>query len=128
MNEGTVRVVNQSDFVELIALDGKPKEGRVRVVFSDRSEDIGPVSLRVRNPAGKVVVERVLRDLPTRDSSLCPPVSVPVAEAGDYTIEIKPLNLLTHRGPTCDPWELDTTVRRVAQVIHHGGAALLRVA
>lgn len=128
MGEGSVSVVNHGDFVELIALDGRTRDGRVRMVFSDRSQDVGPVSLRVRNPAGKVVVERVLRDLPTRDSSLCPPVSVPVPHAGDYTIEVKPIRLLTDRGPMRDPWELDTSVRKLAHVVNHGGAALLRVA
>ncbi len=125
MSQATVTVVNDTDFVELIALDGAPREGRVRLVFA---EDIGPVSLKVKNPDGKVVLDRVLREVPTRDASLSPPLCVPVAATGDYAIEVRPLAGSSFRGPLRDPWELDDSLRRAPQLAQRVGAALLRVA
>lgn len=122
---GTVTVVNDGDFVELIALDGRPHEGRVRVVFA---EDVGPVMLKVKNPAGAVVLDRVLRDLPTRAGSSSPPVSVPVSQPGDYAIEVRPLGGRDHRAPLHDPWELDDKLRRFTPSSALSGMALLRVA
>lgn len=58
------------------------------LVFRTDDEATPPFTVRIRSPAGKVIVERVLRELPTGKPQSAPPVTFSAATAGDYKIEI----------------------------------------
>lgn len=61
----------------------------VSLVF--RAEADPPFTIKVRGPDGKVLIERVLRDLPTGKPQGGKPVTFKVIAAGEYKIEIAEL-------------------------------------
>ncbi len=62
-----------------------------RIVFRAWDDVTPPFTIKVRGPNGKMVLERVIRDLPTGKPQSPPPVMFSVAQAGEYQIEIKEL-------------------------------------
>lgn len=48
-----------------------------------------PYSLRVRSPAGALVIDRLLRELPTGQPQSEPPIEMVVSTPGVYQIELK---------------------------------------
>ncbi len=60
----------------------------VRLVFRALDDSEPPYTCKVTSPGGKVIVERVLRDLPTGKPQSAPPVSFVVAQSGDYRVEV----------------------------------------
>jgi hypothetical protein len=62
-----------------------------RIVFR-MWDDLGPpFTIKVRAPDGKLILDRVIRDLPTGRPQSPPPVTFAVAVAGIYRIEIRQL-------------------------------------
>jgi hypothetical protein len=60
----------------------------VSLVFRSDDDAAPPFTLRVKSPVGKVILERVLRELPTGLPQSSPPIVFSVSVAGDYKIEI----------------------------------------
>jgi len=53
-----------------------------------------PYSLRIRSPNGALVIDRLLRELPTGLPQAEPPIEFVVSNSGAYAIELKEI-----RGP-----------------------------
>jgi hypothetical protein len=62
-----------------------------RIIFRAWDDVTPPFTVKVRGPDGKLVVDRVIRELPTGRPQSAPPVTFSVTMAGDYQIEIKEL-------------------------------------
>ncbi len=65
--------------------------GTASIVFKLWDDVTPPVTVKVKAPDGKTVVERVLRELPTGQAQSSPPVTFLVAVAGVYQIHVKEL-------------------------------------
>jgi hypothetical protein len=63
----------------------------VKLVFRAYDEATPPFSIKIRSPSGKVIVERVLRELPTGAPQSAPPIEFTTSAAGEYKVEIKQL-------------------------------------
>jgi hypothetical protein len=82
-NVGDIETICQTDPVRVGEL--------VAIVFRADDEATPPFNLRVRSPNGKIIIERVLRDLPTGKPQSAGPVTFTASAPGDYKIEIKQL-------------------------------------
>jgi hypothetical protein len=60
----------------------------VTLTFRTLEESDPPYTVKITSPAGKVVLERVLRDLPDGKPQSAPPVSFKPLDEGDYRIDI----------------------------------------
>ena len=60
----------------------------VSLVFRSDDDAAPPFTVRIKSPSGKVIVERVLRELPTGKPQSAPPIQFTTSGAGDYKIEI----------------------------------------
>ena len=110
MNALRIEVLADLDDLVVACLDRNVVDGRVRLSLVCPHDASGPVLVRVRDPHGKAVVERLIRSLPMTprpDEA----ISVPVSGAGDYVIELKAFGGKTHNGPRLDPWELEAGER-----------------
>lgn len=63
----------------------------IKLVFRIADDADPPFNLKVKSPSGKVIVERVIRDLPTGQPQSAPPVTFTASAAGEYRVEIKQL-------------------------------------
>jgi len=61
---------------------------KVSLVFRAHDEATPPFTVRVKAPSGKVILERVLRELPTGKPQSAAPVEFTASTAGDYAIAI----------------------------------------
>jgi hypothetical protein len=85
-------VVENTGDIETICQTAPVKSGdTVSLVFRADDEATPPFNLKVKSPSGKVIVERVLRELPTGKAQSAPAVTFTVSTGGDYKIEIKQL-------------------------------------
>jgi hypothetical protein len=97
--------IESSGNIETVCSSAQAKVGvAITLVFRALEESEPPFTLKVTSPAGKVVLERVLRELPTGKPQSAPAVSFTPGAPGEYRLEI---------------WQLYGKVR---------GQALLRVA
>jgi len=64
---------------------------QVKLVFRSDDDADPPFNVKIRSPSGKVIIERVLRELPTGRPQSAPPVEFTASAAGAYKIEIKQL-------------------------------------
>lgn len=62
-----------------------------RVVFRSWDDVSPPFTVKVKDPTGKTVLERVIRELPTGRPQSAPPLTFSVAIVGAYKISIKEL-------------------------------------
>ena len=86
------RTVDNSGDIETICKTDPVRSGdTVLLVFRSDDDASPPFTVKIKSPQGKVIVERVLRDLPTGKPQSAPPVSFTVSAAGDYKIEITQL-------------------------------------
>ncbi len=60
----------------------------VVLTFRTLEESEPPYTVKITSPSAKVVVERVLRDLPDGKPQSAPPVQFKPLEVGDYRIDI----------------------------------------
>ncbi len=64
----------------------------VKLVFRCDDDPDPPFTVKIKSPTGKVIVERVLREMPTGKPQSAPPVEFTVSAMGAYKIEIAQLN------------------------------------
>lgn len=82
------RTVDNSGDIEAFSQADPVKAGdTVSLVFRADEAD-PPFNVRIKSPAGKVILERVLRELPTGKPQSAPPIQFTASTAGDYKIEI----------------------------------------
>ena len=79
-NLGDIETISQTDPVSA--------GDTVRLVFRSDDDAAPPFTVRVKSPSGKVIMERVLRELPTGKPQSAPAISFTVSASGDYKIEI----------------------------------------
>lgn len=60
----------------------------VSLAFRTLDESEPPFTVRIKAPDGKVIVERVLRDLPTGKPQSSPPVQFKIDLPGEYRVDI----------------------------------------
>lgn len=63
----------------------------VKLVFRAEDDAEPPFVVKVRSPTGQVILERVLRELPTGKPQSAPALQFTLSAAGDYKIQIKQL-------------------------------------
>jgi hypothetical protein len=84
------RTIESVGDIETVCKTYPAKAGEeVRLVFRTEEEVDPPFTLKIKSPAGKVIVERVIRDLPTGKPQSAPPVTFTPSAAGEYKVEIK---------------------------------------
>ncbi len=82
-------VIESSGNIETICGASSVKVGdTVHLVFRALDDSEPPYTCKVTSPGAKVIVERVLRDLPTGKPQSAPPVSFTAAQPGDYRVEV----------------------------------------
>lgn len=65
--------------------------GAIQLFFQAYEDPKAPFCVKVRAPSGKVILERVLRDLPTGKPQSAAPLELVATAGGDYRVEIKEL-------------------------------------
>jgi hypothetical protein len=86
------RTVENSGDIETFCQTDPVKVGdTVSLIFRADDEATPPFNIRIKSPTGKVIVERVLRELPTGKPQSAPPVTFTASADGEYRIEIKQL-------------------------------------
>ncbi|UQA62582.1 hypothetical protein [Polyangium aurulentum] len=60
----------------------------VKLVFRSDDDADPPFNVRIKSPTGKVIVERVLRELPTGKPQSAPPIEFTASASGAYTVEV----------------------------------------
>ncbi|HVY45991.1 MAG TPA: hypothetical protein VHB21_08935 [Minicystis sp.] len=86
------RTIENTGDIETNAVPDPARVGdTVALTFRSDTDPTPPFQLRVRAPSGKLIVESVLRELPTSVAQSGKPVTFVVSTAGDYKIEIKQL-------------------------------------
>lgn len=81
-------VDNSGDIETFCQADPVNAGDLVNLVFRADDEAVPPFTIRIRSPSGKIILERVLRELPTGKPQSAPPVQFTASSAGDYKIEI----------------------------------------
>lgn len=84
-------IENTGDIETICKADPVRSGDTVSLVFRSDDEASPPFTVKVKAPSGTVIVERVLRELPTGLPQSAPPISFTVAAPGDYKIEITQL-------------------------------------
>lgn len=65
--------------------------GTIQLFFQAYEDPKAPFCVKVRAPSGKIILERVLRDLPTGKPQSAAPLELVATAGGDYRVEIKEL-------------------------------------
>lgn len=63
----------------------------IKLVFRAEDDADPPFNVKIKSPSGKVIVERILRELPTGRPQSAAPVEFTASATGAYKIEIKQL-------------------------------------
>ncbi len=63
----------------------------VKLVFRAEDDVEPPFNVKIKSPSGKVIVERILRELPTGKPQSAAPIEFTASAVGAYKIEIKQL-------------------------------------
>jgi hypothetical protein len=63
----------------------------IKLIFRAEEDAEPPFNLKIKSPSGKVIIERVIRDLPTGRPQSAPPVTFTASAPGEYKVEIKQL-------------------------------------
>ncbi len=98
---------------------GSPRGDLVRLLFVETAVAGGAIWFRVRSPTGALVMERLLRELPT--SAHASLLTVPIHEPGDYLIDMQPL-------PGTSSTSSDSDEDGRPTIPRQGARAVLRVA
>jgi hypothetical protein len=92
------RHIDNSGDIETMANPQPARIGdQVSLTFRSSADPAPPFQLRIRSPSGKLIVETVMRELPTDVAQSGKPITFVVSTEGDYKIEIKQL-VGTERG------------------------------
>jgi hypothetical protein len=83
------RTVDHSGDIETFSQGDPVSAGdMVSLVFRADDEANPPFTIRIKSPTGVVILERVLRELPTGKPQSAPAVQFTATAPGDYKIEI----------------------------------------
>jgi hypothetical protein len=86
------RTIESVGDIETICKSDPARAGEeLKLVFHTEDAD-PPFTLKVKSPSGSVILERVIRDLPTGLPQSPPPVTFTPSSGGEYKIEIKQLS------------------------------------
>lgn len=86
---GRLSLVESSGSIETVCNTPGAKVGdTLKLVFRALDDSEPPYTVKIISPAGKVVVERVLRELPTGRPQSAPPLTFTAPAEGDYRVEI----------------------------------------
>ncbi len=86
------RTVENTGDIETICQTDPARAGElVKLVFRSDDDAAPPFTIKVKSPTGKVIVERVLRELPTTRPQSAPPVTFTPSAPGEYKVEITQL-------------------------------------
>lgn len=84
-------IVDSSGNIEIICEESALRPGQMaRLIFRAWEDTMPPFQIRVRSPSGTLIVDRVIRELPTSEPQSAPPITFSVWK-GDYTIEVNEL-------------------------------------
>lgn len=82
-------LVETTGVIETICLVATAKVGdTVKLIFRALDESEPPYTCRITSPGGKVLLERVLRELPDGKPQSAPPLQFTAGVAGEYKVEI----------------------------------------
>jgi len=82
-------VIESSGNIETMCSVSSLKVGdTVYLVFRALDDSEPPYTCKVTSPGAKVIVERVLRELPTGRPQSAPAVSFTAAQSGEYRIDV----------------------------------------
>lgn len=82
---------SRGDIESIVDTDGLSAGKTARLVFRSWDEATPPFIVKVRDPTGKTILDRVIRELPTGQPQSAPPVTFSITVAGQYEILIKEL-------------------------------------
>jgi hypothetical protein len=84
------RTIDSSGDIETVSKTDPARSCEsVKLVFTAEEEVDPPFVLKIKSPSGGVIMERVLRELPTGKPQSAPPIEFTPSAAGEYKIEIK---------------------------------------
>ncbi len=84
------RTIESVGDIETICKTDPAKAGdEIRLVFHCEDDADPPFTVKIKSPAGKVIVERVIRELPTGRPQSAPPIAFTASASGEYKVEIK---------------------------------------
>jgi hypothetical protein len=84
------RTIESVGDIETICKTDPAKAGEeIKLVFRAEDDADPPFVLKIKAPSGKVILERVIRDLPTGLPQSAAPVVFTASSGGEYKIEIK---------------------------------------
>ena len=91
------RTIESVGDIETICKSDPARAGEeLKLVFRAEDDADPPFTLKIKSPAGKVILERVIRDLPTGKPQSAAPVAFTPSSAGEYKIEIKQIQGKQH--------------------------------
>jgi len=83
------RVIESSGNIETICDATALKVGdTAKLVFRALDDAEPPFSVKIVSPGGKILLERVLRELPTGRPQSAPPITFTAGAGGEYRVEI----------------------------------------
>lgn len=84
------RTIDSSGDIETVCKTEPAKAGEeIKLVFRSEEGADPPFTLKIKSPSGRVIVERVIRDLPTGLPQSAPPVTFTASAGGEYRVEIR---------------------------------------
>jgi hypothetical protein len=84
------RTIESVGDIETICKSDPARAGEeIKLLFRAEDDADPPFTLKIKSPSGKVIVERVIRDLPTGKPQSAAPVAFTASSGGEYKIEIK---------------------------------------
>jgi hypothetical protein len=87
------RTIDSVGDIETICKTDPARAGEeILLVFQAEDDADPPFVLKIKSPTGGVIVERVIRDLPTGRPQSAPPVAFTASAAGEYKVSIKQLH------------------------------------
>jgi hypothetical protein len=87
------RTIESVGDIETICKTDPAKAGEeIKLVFRADDDAEPPFTLKIKSPSGKVIVERVIRDLPTGKPQSAPAVAFTASAGGEYRVEIKQIH------------------------------------
>lgn len=63
----------------------------IKLVFRAEDDADPPFVVKIKSPSGKVIIERILRELPTGKPQSAAPIEFTASAIGAYRVEIKQL-------------------------------------
>ncbi len=82
---------SRGDIESIIQTDDLSAGKTARLVFRTWDPASPPFTVKVRDPTGKTILDRVIRELPTGEPQSAPPVMFTLTVPGKYDIEIREL-------------------------------------